>query len=91
MINFDWTISLGAVIQTIVLLGGILSWGAKINHDVAVIKGDIRSLQNISDGFGRSFDQISKVLTQVAVQDIRILNVEKDVDDLRHHKGFVND
>jgi len=91
VITFEPTVSAGLIGQTVLLLGGIIGGWIRLNGKISQIESDVRSLQSSNEGFGRAFDQLSKILTQVAVQDVRILNVEKDIDELRHHKGFVND
>ena len=91
MISFEPTVSAGLIGQTAILLAGIISGWIRLTAKLSQMEVDIKNLQTSSEGFGKSFEQLSKILTQVAVQDVRILNVEKDVDELRHHKGFVND
>lgn len=91
MISFEPTVSAGLIGQTAILLAGIISGWIRLTAKLSSMEIDIRNLQTSSEGFSKSFEQLSRILTQVAVQDVRILNVEKDVDELRHHKGFVND
>jgi hypothetical protein len=89
MISFEPTITFGAILQTLVLMGGIVGGWIKVKSDITSIKSDIKSLENSSEGFGIALSQLSTVLTQVAVQDNRLLNVEKRIDELAHGKGFI--
>lgn len=89
MITFEPTITLGAIAQTIALLGGIITWGMHLNKDIALIKADINNLQSSHRNFSEAFKQLGQILTQVAVQDTRLLNTEKRLDELAHGRGFV--
>lgn len=90
-ILFEPTVTLGAIAQTLVLLGGIIGWGMKINTDISSIKTDISNLQTSNKNFAQAFNQLGTILTQVAVQDNRILNVERRTDELAHGKGFIRE
>lgn len=57
--------------------------------DIMIVKHDLHYLQESHKTLTEAFRQLGKVLTQVAVQDERINNVEKRVDDLAHGKGMV--
>lgn len=91
MIQFEPTITLGAIAQTFVLLGGIVTWGIHLNKDIALIKADIGNLQASNKNFAQAFTQLGQVLTQIAVQDNRILNIDRRIDELSHGKGFIKD
>jgi len=89
MVTFESTITLGAIIQTIALLAAIISGWVRLNAKITEIETDVKSLQRASEGFGRALNQLSNILTQVAVQDNRMLNLEKRFDELSHGKGFI--
>jgi len=89
MITFEPTITLGAVIQTAVLLGGIVGGWIRLNVKISEIENEVKRLQTSSEGFGQALKQLSSILTQVAVQDNRMLNLEKRFDELAHGKGFI--
>lgn len=91
LIQIEPTISYGAIAQTIALLGGIITWGMHLNKDISLIKADISNLQSSHQNFSEAFKQLGQILTQVAVQDVRLLNTEKRLDELAHGKGFVRD
>ncbi len=79
---FDWHISIGTVIEVIsILLGGLFFlWGMKARVDLMAV--ELASLKV-------EIAKLSDILTKVAVQDQRILNIEQDVKDLRHGIGFI--
>lgn len=87
--SIEPTITWGTIIQTIALLAGFLGAWLKIQADLLTVKGDVKSLQSSSDSFSRALQQLSVVLTQVAVQDNRLVNMEKRLDELAHGKGFI--
>lgn len=63
----------------------------KINTDISSIKTDINNLQTSNKNFAQAFSQLGTILTQVAVQDNRILNIEKRADELAHGRGFIRE
>jgi hypothetical protein len=87
--TFEPTVTAGAVLQTVVLLGAMVRGWVTINNRISTIEVNIRGLERSSEGFAKSFEQLSKVLTQVAVQDNRILNIERRYDELAHGRGFI--
>jgi len=89
MLTFEPTVTWGTIFQTIALLTGIIGGWVKVKSDIVAIKHDVQSLELSTEGFGKALNQLSNVLTQVAVQDNRLLNMEKRLDELAHGKGFV--
>ncbi len=89
MIQFEPTITLGVIGQTIALIFGIVGWGIHLNRDLAAIKADVSNLQSSNKNFSQSLVQLGNILTQVAVQDNRLLNMEKRVDEMAHGRGFI--
>ena len=87
--TFDWTINLGVLIQGISFFALALGFLYKMNMDNRLIKVDINYLKKSNDALKDAFTQLGTILTQVAVQDARISMIEKNVDDLRHGRGFV--
>jgi len=87
--TFEPTISAGVIVQTVVLLIAVIRGYIAFNNRMTLMENNINSLERSSEGFARSFEQLSKVLTQVAVQDVRILGVEKRIDELAHGKGLI--
>lgn len=54
-----------------------------------IVKHDLHYLQESHKSLTEAFRQLGKVLTQVAVQDNRINNMEKKIDELAHGKGLI--
>lgn len=89
MIQIEPTITYGVIAQTIALIGGLIGWGLHLNKDLATIKADISNLQVSNKNFSQAITQLGHVLTQIAVQDNRIVNLDRRLDELAHGKGFI--
>lgn len=64
---------------------------------IVMIKADVKivsvKLEGITENLkvlNRSFDKLGDILTKVAVQDQRIANLESDIKELRHGRGFIS-
>lgn len=86
----DWTVSVGNIIQIVAFLGAGLAMFFAMRADIRVIRHDLGNLKQRQNDLNEAFTQLGKILTQVAVQDQRIVAIEKTVDELRHGQGFVN-
>lgn len=89
MLAFDWTISVGNLINVVVLVTGALMFFVNIKSDIKNIKYKVHQLTSEQQAMTEAFKQLGAILTQVAVQDTRIQHVEKQIDELRHGQGFV--
>lgn len=78
----DWTISLGAILQIVSVLGGGLLVLAAIRIDVRNLKSDVTDMKN-------ELKKVGDVLVAMARQDERLKSLERQVHDLKHGKGFV--
>lgn len=79
---FSWTISIGTIVEvvTIALGGALFIWSMR-----ARIEGMGQELSSLK----QEISKLADILTKLAVQDQRILAIEKDVDELRHGTGYV--
>lgn len=104
MITFDPSISLGAVIQTVIVLGGgLMALGAmranvsalavKMERSGTEAKETIKAIQAESrhsfEGVQEEIKKIGSILINQADQNRRIIHLEDDVRELRHGEGFV--
>lgn len=85
----EYTISIGSLVQSLLLISAAVAAFYALKGDVNVLKHDIKHIQETQKAMTEAFTQLSKVLTQVAVQDSRIGMIERKVDELSHGKGFV--
>jgi hypothetical protein len=86
----DWTINLGHILTIIVLVTGGAGVFYALRTDVVVIKNDMSALKSRQDALGEAFTQLGNILTKVAVQDERLNQMSKTIDEMRHGQGFVN-
>lgn len=80
----DQTVTVGNIIEIgVITIGGIVTFYQvksrveSLGKDVSVMKEDVRAL--------------SKSFTELAVVNNKILNLENDVRELRHGRGFVRE
>lgn len=81
------------ILQIMTILSVLGSVGAFIwsmRGELGLIRRDIVYLQESHRSLTEAFNQLGRILTQVAVQDQRINMLEKRVDELAHGKGIVN-
>jgi len=88
-LTFEPTITMGLVIQTILLGITFTIFLQGMKNQLSLIKNDIQYLQDSQRSLAEAFAQLGKILTQVAVQDNRINMIEKRLDELSHGEGYV--
>jgi hypothetical protein len=60
-----------------------------LKQELSAMKIEIKYIQENHRAITEAFTQLGRVLTQVAVQDSRIVMLEKYIDELRHGLGFI--
>jgi len=85
------SITLGNLLTIISVIGSVFTFIWIMKSDIGIVKRDIQYLQQSHKALTEAFNQLGRVLTQVAVQDQRINMLEKRVDELSHGKGYVKD
>lgn len=86
----DYTVSVGNILTILSVIGSVIALVYNTKNDISILKRDIDYLQDSHKALTEAFNQLGKVLTQVAVQDQRINMLEKRVDEIAHGKGFVS-
>lgn len=89
-IVIDWNVSVGNIIQILVIAGGGLWVFFTLRADVRIIKHDIGNMKQRQDDLSEAFTQLGNILTKVAVQDERLNQMSKTIDELRHGQGYVS-
>lgn len=84
------TISWGNILTIVSVLGSVSAFIWSLKSELGIVKRDIDYLQQSHKALTEAFNQLGKILTQVAVQDQRINMLEKRVDELSHGKGYVS-
>lgn len=89
-ITFDWTVSVGNVLTIISAAGILIGLYFSIRSDIRILRHDFKNMDHKQNILGEAFTQLTSILKTVAVQDERINQHTKDIDELKHGKGYVN-
>ncbi len=79
---FDTTIRLADILTLLAFLGGGLSFAWSMRGDLRRRTGQVRTAQ-------KKIEKLEAVITTQAVQDQRLIDLERRIEDLRHGRGFV--
>lgn len=85
----DYTISVSNIITVLCVTGSVMGLLYSMKGDILIVKNDLHYLQESHKTLTEAFRQLGKVLTQVAIQDHRIANMEKKMDEMAHGHGFI--
>lgn len=85
----DPTITVGNIIEIGVLLVGGIAVVIRTGGDIRVMRNEMGHLTTQVTTLNTAFESLRSVLTQVAVQDTRIVAMEKRIDELSHGRGFI--
>lgn len=86
---FEWTFRAGDVLT---LIGGISFAAAFLYRrggDETTLKLTMKDLMSQFAGMQTEIKKLADVITRMAVTDVRLTNIEQDVRELRHGRGFV--
>jgi len=78
----EQTITIGNIVEIVAICAGGLTVFIMLRNTVANIKEDVSGMQI-------EIKKLSDVITKMAVTDVRLTNLEQDVRELRHGRGFV--
>ena len=81
-VMIEQTITVGNIIEIVSILAGGLVVFITLKNTVANIKDDVAGMQT-------EIKKLADVITKMAVTDIRLTNLEQDIRELRHGRGFV--
>ena len=87
----EGTITYGNLLTIFSVVGSVFAFIWSMKGEIGIVKRDIDYLQHSHKALTEAFNQLGKILTQVAVQDQRINMLERRVDELSHGKGYVKD
>lgn len=86
----DWVFDhLPQLYQIGLALIGVFGFAVYLRAELLTLRSDITQIKDSQKVLVESLRQLNTILTQIAVQDARINMLEKDIDELRHHKGFI--
>lgn len=85
----EYTITIGSILQTAVYTAAAVAFFYAMRTDINILKHDMRNLQENQKAMTEAFSQLGRILTSIAVQDNRIVMLDKYIDELRHGKGLI--
>ena len=77
------------ILTILSVLGSVGGFIWSMRGELGIVRRDIQYLQDSHKALTEAFNQLGKILTQVAVQDQRINTLEIRVNELAHGKGYV--
>lgn len=86
---WDW-ITPDNIFKAVAIVGGIVSFVVYIRTELTQLRQDVTLIKEHQGLLMDAIKQLNMVLTQIAVQDVRLNMIEKDIDELRHRKGFID-
>ena len=78
----EQTISIGNIIEIVSIIGGGIVVFITLRNTVANLTEDVTHMQI-------EIEKLSVVITKMAVTDVRLTNLENDIRELRHGRGFI--
>lgn len=78
----EQTITVGNIIEIVSIVGGGVLVFATLRATVGNLQEQVKEMQ-------AEIKKLSDVITRMAVTDIRLTNLEQDIRELRHGRGFV--
>jgi len=78
----DTTIRLADILTLLAFLGGGLSFAWSMRSEIRMLSRDVQRQ-------GEKIEKLQEVITEQAVQDRRLFDLERRIEDLRHGRGFV--
>lgn len=80
----EQTITIGNIIEIASICAGGLTVFITLRNTVSNIKDDVVAMQT-------EIKKLAEVITKMAVTDIRLTNIEQDIRELRHGRGFIRE
>ncbi len=81
-VMIEQTITIGNIIEIISILAGGIAVFVTLRATVSQLKEDVQGMQG-------ELKKLADVVTRMAVTDVRLTNLEQDIRELRHGRGFV--
>lgn len=87
----DWVFEhFNSIMQALSIAAGVIGFFLYMRVQLLQLVNDVHQIKEQQKLLMESLKQLNSILTQIAVQDARISMIEKDIDELRHNKGFIN-
>lgn len=83
-IQFDGTISIGTMIEVVILVAG---WTATVTK----INGRLKTVESNQEKHDTKLDNLAKISDMQSRFDERMAAVRRELDDLKRGRGFIRD
>lgn len=77
------------IIRFVAIVGGAITFLGYFHNTLITLKSDVSQIKEQQKILMESLRQLNTILTEIAVQNVRLNMIEKDIDDLRHKRGFI--
>lgn len=81
-VMIEQTITIGNIIEIASIIAGGITVFVTLRNTVGNMQDDVAGLQT-------EIKKLSEVITRMAVTDVRLTNLEQDIRELRHGRGFI--
>lgn len=81
--------SLDNILKGLAIVGGCISFLVYIKTELTQLRADVTQIKEHQRLLMDAIKQLNTILTQIAVQEARLAMIEKDIDELRHYRGFI--
>ncbi len=86
----DWIVDhISPIMQGASIFAGVVGFFFWMRTELVNLRSDMSQIKDQQKMLMESLKQLNTILTQIAVQDARLNMIEKDIDELRHRKGFI--
>ena len=79
--------NLDAILKIVVITFGAFGFYYALRNDISSVKADVAYIKENQKSLAEAFTQLGKILTQVAVQDMRLNMIEKRIDEHLNEKA----
>lgn len=83
-LTIDYSISIGTIIQVLLIIGGGVFAIVTMKQTVLDLKHTVKEME-------RDIKDLSKAMLQIAIQDVQIKVIQEDIREMKHLRGFVVD
>lgn len=78
------------IVRTLTIISGIIGFIVYIHKEITRLRSDVAAIKEHQKLLMDAIKQLNNILTQIAVQEARLNMIEKDIDEIRHGKGFIS-
>lgn len=88
---FDATVTFGNILEILVIAGGGLIALGSMKATVSEMRQEQKLMKSDFADMKNEIKKVGDVLVKIAVTDQRLLNVEQDIREIKHGRGFIQE